>query len=63
MTLHEFPVSEIERRKGAFMAMWRQMLPLVEQEVQLSYAEIKELVSLKMFLHPGHTRLITVESR
>ncbi len=44
MTLHEFTVPEIERRKGAFMAMWRQMLPLVEQEVQMSYTEIKELV-------------------
>ncbi len=44
MTLRDFTVSEIERRKGSFMEMWRQMLPLVEQEVQLSYAQIKELV-------------------
>jgi hypothetical protein len=44
MALHDFTVAEIDRRKDAFMAMWRQMLPFVEQEVQLSYAEIKELV-------------------
>jgi hypothetical protein len=44
MTLRDFTVSEIERRKNTFMVMWRQMLPMVEQEVKLSYAEIKELV-------------------
>jgi hypothetical protein len=44
MTLRDFTVAEIERRKRAFMGMWQQMLPLVEQEVQIPYAEIKELV-------------------
>jgi hypothetical protein len=44
MSLHEFTVAEIDRRKSAFMTMWRQMLPLVEQEVQMSYDEIKDLV-------------------
>ena len=44
MLVNAFTVEEIERRKQAFMGMWQQMVPLVEQEVQLSFAEIKEMV-------------------
>jgi hypothetical protein len=44
MLLHAFTVEEIERRKRAFMRMWQQMVPLVEQEVQMAYDEFKELV-------------------
>jgi hypothetical protein len=44
MLLNAFSVEEIERRKRAFMKMWQQMVPLVEQEVQMPYDEIKELV-------------------
>ena len=44
MLLNAFSVEEIERRKRAFMKMWKQMVHLVEQEVQMSYDEIKELV-------------------
>jgi hypothetical protein len=44
MVLNEFSVEEIERRKRAFMGMWQQMVPLVEQEVQMPYHEFKELV-------------------
>ncbi len=44
MILRSFSVEELARRKGAFMDMWREMLPLVEQEVQMSYDEILQLV-------------------
>jgi hypothetical protein len=44
MLLHDFSLEELERRQKAFMEMWREMLPIVEQEVQMSYAEISELV-------------------
>jgi hypothetical protein len=37
-------VEELERRKSAFMEMWRDMLPILEQEVQMSYEEINQLV-------------------
>lgn len=44
MLLHEFSLEELERRKGAFMEMWREMLPIVEQEVGISFEEINNLV-------------------
>ena len=44
MLLHAFTVEEIERRKRIFMGMWRQMVPLVEEAVQMPYDEFKELV-------------------
>ncbi len=44
LLLNAFTVEEIERRKGAFMELWQQMVPLVEQEVKLPYVEIKNLV-------------------
>ena len=44
MLLHAFSLEELDRRQIAFMEMWREMLPIVEQEVQMSYAEISELV-------------------
>jgi len=44
MLLHVFSSAELERRRAAFRPMWRELLPLVEQAVQLSYAEIRELV-------------------
>jgi hypothetical protein len=44
MILNEFSVEEIERRKRVFMKMWQQMVPQVEQEVQMPYEEFKELV-------------------
>jgi hypothetical protein len=44
MMLRLFSIEELERRKAAFMEMWREMLPVVEQEVQLSYDEIIQLV-------------------
>jgi hypothetical protein len=44
MILNSFSVEEIERRRAAFMEMWQEMLPMVENEVQMSYDEINRLV-------------------
>jgi len=44
MTLHAFSVEEIARRQTAFMEMWREMAPVVEHEVQMSYDEIRRIV-------------------
>jgi hypothetical protein len=37
-------VEEIDRRKQAFMEMWQAILPPVEQELHLPYAEFSQLV-------------------
>jgi hypothetical protein len=44
LLLQSFSMEELERRKGAFMEMWQQMKPIIEQEVGLSYDEILALV-------------------
>ena len=44
MTLHAFTAEEVERRRSVFMRMWREMLPVVEGELGMSYAEINALV-------------------
>jgi hypothetical protein len=44
MLLQAFTVEELERRKNAFMEMWHEMQPVIEQEVQMSYEEIIKLV-------------------
>ena len=44
MRLGAFTVAELERRKTAFMSMWQELLPVVEEAVQLSYDEIIALV-------------------
>lgn len=44
MILNAFSLEELERRKKAFMEMWRDMVPIVEQEVQMTYEEISQLV-------------------
>ena len=44
LLLDELSVKEIERRQQAFLALWQQMIPLVEHEIELTYAEIKNLV-------------------
>lgn len=40
MLLHSFSVEELDRRQAAFMEMWREMKPVVEEEVQLSFDEM-----------------------
>ena len=42
--LHSFSLEELERRKNAFMDMWEEMKPIIEEEVQMSYSEIIELI-------------------
>ena len=44
LAVHSFTADELERRKRAFMEMWEEMKPLIEEEVQLSYDEIVRLV-------------------
>lgn len=44
LLLNELTVEEINRRQLAFMELWRGLVPLVEHEVGLTYAEIKNLV-------------------
>jgi len=44
MILHSFTVDELERRKRAFMAMWEEMKPMVEEEVQMSFDEMLQVV-------------------
>lgn len=44
MLLRDFSLDELERRKSAFMRMWNQILPEIEAEVGLSYAEIVDVV-------------------
>lgn len=44
MMLGAFTLAELARRKTAFMSMWQELLPVVEQAVQLSYDEIIQLV-------------------
>lgn len=44
MVLHSFSLEELERRQKAFMGMWNEMKPMIEEEVQMSYDEIIQLV-------------------
>lgn len=44
MTLHALSVAELERRREAFMGMWREMQPIVEDEVGMSFDEMVEIV-------------------
>ena len=44
MRVRELDEHELARRRKVFMAMWRQMLPLVEREVGASYDEFKDTV-------------------
>ncbi len=44
LLVNAISAEEIDRRKQAFMEMWRFILPLVEREVQMPFAEFKELV-------------------
>ncbi len=44
MLLRDFSLGELQRRQAAFMDMWQEMLPLIEVETGLSYAEIVDSV-------------------
>jgi hypothetical protein len=44
LTVRSFTTDELERRKQAFMEMWEKMKSLIEEELNLSYDEIVQLV-------------------
>jgi hypothetical protein len=44
MILNAFTVEELERRKQAFMEMWREARPEVEAEVRMTFEEMLEIV-------------------
>jgi len=44
MLLKDFSPGELERRRAAFMGMWQMMLPVIEAELGMTYAQIMEIV-------------------
>lgn len=44
MILHAFTIDELERRKRVFMEMWGEMKPIVEEEVQMSFDEMLQII-------------------
>ena len=44
MTLHSLSIEELERRQTAFMEMWREMKPIIENEVQMTFDEMLQIV-------------------
>ncbi len=44
LMLREFSMEELERRKAAFMGMWREMQPIIEAEVGMTFEEMNNLV-------------------
>ncbi len=44
MTLRSFTIGELERRKNAFMKMWQEMKPIIEEEVQMTFNEMVQII-------------------
>ncbi|GAK56850.1 hypothetical protein U27_03814 [Candidatus Vecturithrix granuli] len=44
MILHSLSIEELDRRQVAFMEMWREIKPIVEEEVQMSFDEMLQIV-------------------
>jgi hypothetical protein len=44
MMLHSISLEELIRRKEVFMEMWREMKPIIEDEVQMSFNEMVQIV-------------------
>lgn len=44
MNLHAFTLEEIERRKKAFMEMWLEMQPIIEENVHMTFEEMVQIV-------------------
>ncbi|MAT41413.1 MAG: hypothetical protein CL609_03655 [Anaerolineaceae bacterium] len=44
MILHACTTDELERRKRVFMEMWEEMKPIVENEVQMTFDEMLQVV-------------------
>ncbi len=44
MVVRSLSVEELDRRRAAFMSIWQEMLPLVENELQMPYSEFSQMV-------------------
>jgi hypothetical protein len=44
MMIRAFTLEELERRKSVFLEMWREVKPVVEQELKLTFDEMLEMV-------------------
>ncbi len=44
MILHSISTEELDRRRKAFMEMWREMQPIIEQELHMSFDEMVQIV-------------------
>jgi hypothetical protein len=44
MILHTFSIEELERRQKAFMEIWQEMKPVIEEQVQMSFDEMLQIV-------------------
>ena len=44
MILHSFSLDELERRREAFMEIWQEMRPIIEEEVRMSFDEMLQIV-------------------
>jgi hypothetical protein len=44
MVLHSISMDELERRQKAFMEIWGEMKPVIEEEVQMSFDEMLQIV-------------------
>jgi hypothetical protein len=44
MILHSISMEELERRQNTFMYMWAEMKPVIEEEVQMTFDEMLQVV-------------------
>ena len=44
MILNSFTRGELDRRKNTFMEIWREMQPIIEGEVQMTFEEMVEII-------------------
>lgn len=44
MILQSFSLEELERRREAFMEIWREMKPIIEEEVHMTFEEMEQIV-------------------
>ncbi len=44
LLLHSFSIEELERRQKAFMEPWQEMKPMIEEQVQMSFDEMLQMV-------------------
>lgn len=44
MLVHSFSIDELERRRGSFMELWYEMKPIIEEEVQMTFDKMVQMV-------------------